>query len=180
MWAVRRSATASSSRIQSGGSRCGRARQDSAARPTIFSATSVAEFVKLWPVESLAAPDCVLFLWTTASLLPRALEAMEAWGFDYKSHFIWAKDRWGTGDWNRSQHELLLVGTKGDVPAPAPGTQLSSLINAPVGRYAEKPEIFYELIESHFPNLPKIELNAHGARAGWDRWGPEALAAADA
>ena len=76
--------------------------------------------VKLWPVESLAAPDCVLFLWTTASLLPRALEAMEAWGFDYKSHFIWAKDRWGTGDWNRSQHELLLVGTKGDVPAPRP------------------------------------------------------------
>jgi hypothetical protein len=39
----------------------------------------------------------------------------------YKSHFIWAKDRAGNGYWNRNKHELLLVGTRGDVPAPSQG-----------------------------------------------------------
>ena len=130
--------------------------------------TWVTEVIKPRPVESLAAHDCVLFLWTTAPLLPQALDAMKGWGFAYRSHFIWAKDQWGAGYWNRSQHELLLLGTKGDIPAPASGAKLSSLITAPVGRYAEKPDIFYELIESYFPNVPRIELNARRLRPGWD------------
>jgi N6-adenosine-specific RNA methylase IME4 len=80
----------------------------------------------------------------------------------------------GTGFWFRIQHEILLVGTKGNVPAPAPGTQWPSVIKAPPGRHSEKPEIFYELIEAYFPTLPKIELNARRARPGWDVWGNEA------
>jgi N6-adenosine-specific RNA methylase IME4 len=128
-------------------------------------------------VASIAADDCVLFLWTTTPMLADAvLEVMPAWGFEYKSHFIWKKDRIGTGFWNRNQHKLLLVGTRGNVPAPAPGTQFPSVIEAPVGAHSEKPEAFYELIESYFPNVPKIELNARQARSGWDRWGLEAPA----
>jgi hypothetical protein len=40
-----------------------------------------------------------------------------------QSHVIWAKDRTGTGYWFRNKHELLLVGTRREDPAPAPGTQ---------------------------------------------------------
>jgi N6-adenosine-specific RNA methylase IME4 len=58
-----------------------------------------------------------------AQRLPQALRAMTAWGFEYKTNFIWAKDRIGTGYWNRNKHELLLVGVRGKPPAPAPGTQ---------------------------------------------------------
>jgi len=54
-------------------------------------------------------------------------------------------------------------------------TQWSSVIAAPVGRHSEKPTAVYELIESYFPNLPKIELHARGRlRVGWDAWGYEA------
>jgi hypothetical protein len=42
---------------------------------------------------SIAAQDCALFLWATVPMLPQALLAMAAWGFDYRSHVIWAKDR---------------------------------------------------------------------------------------
>ena len=35
---------------------------------------------------------------------------MAAWGFEYQTHFVWAKDRAGTGYWFRNEHELLLVG----------------------------------------------------------------------
>lgn len=126
-------------------------------------------------VAAIAADDCVLFLWATAPMLPDALRVMEAWGFTYKSRCVWAKDRLGTGYWFRDGCEILLVGTRGDVPAPAMGDQWPSLIEAPVGAHSAKPEKFAELIEAYFPNLPKIELNRRGPpRPGWDAWGLEA------
>jgi N6-adenosine-specific RNA methylase IME4 len=103
---------------------------------------------------------------------------MAAWGFEYKSHFAWGKNRDGTGYWNRNTHELLLIGTRGNIPAPAPGTQFHSLIMQPVREHSAKPERFLDIIEIYFPNLPKIELNRRGPpRAGWDAWGNEAVAA---
>jgi N6-adenosine-specific RNA methylase IME4 len=138
--------------------------------------TSSLDEIKALAVASIVAPDAVLFLWATVPMLPQALEVMAAWDFAYKSGFAWAKNRMGTGFWNRNKHELLLIGTRGRVPAPAMGTQAASLIEAPVGRHSEKPAVFYEIIERYFPTLPKIELHARGAvaRPGWDAWGPEA------
>lgn len=137
--------------------------------------TSVLDVIAARDVASIAADDAVLYLWATAPMLPHALLVMAAWGFDYKSHHVWHKDRTGTGYWNRNSHELLLIGTRGSVPAPAPGTQWDSVIDAPVGEHSEKPEIFLRMIEELFPTVPKIELNRRGpARAGWDAWGLEA------
>lgn len=138
--------------------------------------TSTTEEIAARPVESIAADDCVLFLWATVPMLPDALCVMQEWGFSYKSHCIWSKDRIGTGYWFRNKHELLLVGTRGKIPAPAMGTQFHSVIDAPVGAHSAKPDIFAEMIEAYFPTLPKIELNRRGpARPGWDAWGNEAV-----
>jgi N6-adenosine-specific RNA methylase IME4 len=137
--------------------------------------TSALDVIKARDVPSIAADDCALFLWATVPMLPHALEVMTAWGFIYTSSFVWVKDKAGTGYWNRNQHELLLVGRKGDIPAPAPGMQWSSVIEAPLGDHSAKPEKLLEMIEAYFPTLPKIELNRRGAaRAGWDAWGNEA------
>jgi N6-adenosine-specific RNA methylase IME4 len=144
--------------------------------PETHYRTSSLDDIKARDVPSISATDCVLFLWATVPMLPQALEVMQAWGFDYVSHVIWKKDRGGTGYWFRNWHELLLVGTHGHIPAPAQGTQWPSVIEAPRGRHSEKPDRFYELIEEYFPNIPKIELNARCARAGWDAWGFEAPA----
>lgn len=140
--------------------------------------TSATDVIASRPVQDIAADDCVLFLWATVPMLPDALRVMEAWGFAYKSHFIWNKDKIGTGYWNRNKHELLLVGTRGNVPAPAMGEQAHSVIDAPVRLHSEKPASFYLLIENYFPNLPKIELNARRRREGWEPWGLEAPEAA--
>lgn len=139
--------------------------------------TSVTDKICARPVQDIAADDCVLFLWATVPMLPDALRVMAAWGFAYKSHAVWIKDRDGTGYWFRNRHELLLVGTKGNVPAPAMGTQLPSAFSAAVGDHSAKPECAYTMIESYFPNLPKIEMNARRARAGWEAWGLEAPSA---
>lgn len=138
-------------------------------------ATSVTEAIAARPVGTIAADDCALFLWATVPMLPDALAVMAAWGFSYKSHAIWHKDRIGTGYWFRNRHELLLVGTRGNIPAPAMGEQWASVTDAPVGRHSAKPEIFHEMIEAYFPTLPKIELNRRGPpRRGWAAWGYEA------
>jgi len=115
-------------------------------------------------------------MWATAPMLPQALEVMRARGFEYRSQCVWVKDKAGTGYWFRNQHEPLLVGTKGNVPAPAPGTQYSSVIHAPVGRHSEKPACFAEMIEELFPNTPALEMFAREPRLGWDVWGNEVIA----
>ena len=140
--------------------------------------TSITEVIAARPVGKIAADDCVLFLWATAPMLPQAVLVMGAWGFDYKSQQVWRKTRpgggRGTGYWFINEHELFLLGTRGNVPAPAPGMQWPSVIEAPVGEHSEKPEVFLQMVEEYFPNLPKIELNRRGAaRPGWDAWGLE-------
>jgi N6-adenosine-specific RNA methylase IME4/ParB-like chromosome segregation protein Spo0J len=135
------------------------------------------ETIALEDIKAMAVPaadDCVLFMWATAPMLPEALEVMTAWGFTYKSHCIWLKDRIGTGYWFRNEHELLLIGTRGSVPAPAPGQQYASVIEAPVTKHSAKPPHFAEMIEEMFPNVPAVELFARGQRLGWDVWGNEA------
>jgi N6-adenosine-specific RNA methylase IME4 len=128
--------------------------------------------IKAIPVP--VAPDSALFLWATQPMLPQALEVMAAWGFTYVSHWVWEKDRIGLGYWSRNVHELLLIGTRGDVPAPLPGQQLESIIQAPRGEHSAKPEVFARIIEQMFPDVPKLEMFARSRREGWDVWGNEA------
>jgi N6-adenosine-specific RNA methylase IME4 len=136
--------------------------------------TSSIEVIKARDVPSIAAQDCALWLWTTNQHLRIALDVMDAWGFEYKSNYCWGKDRIGLGRWNRSRHELLLIGTRGKIPCPAPGTQWPSLIEAARGSHSAKPECFLEMIEQYYPTIPKIELNRRGPpRPGWDAWGNE-------
>src|SRR5215471_2891165 len=131
--------------------------------------TMTLDRLKNLAVGAIAAKDCVLFLWATAPLLPEALDVMKAWGFQYKSHCVWVKNQTGTGYWFRSKHELLLVGTRGSVPAPAPGTQMLSALRYDRGAHSAKPHQFRDQIAKLFPTLPKIELFARGVPApSWD------------
>ena len=120
-----------------------------------------------------AANDCVLFLWATAPMLIEAIYTMWAWGFAYKSNMVWVKDKIGTGYWTRNQHELLLIGTRGKIPAPAPGSQWPSVIEWPRLRHSAKPTMVRTMIENWYPTVPKIELFARERADGWAAWGQE-------
>jgi N6-adenosine-specific RNA methylase IME4 len=134
--------------------------------------TMTIEEIKAFPIP--AADDCILFLWATVPMLPQAIEVLQAWGFTYKSGIVWEKDRPGTGYWVQNTVEHLLIGTRGNVPAPTPGEQPPQVIKAPRGRHSEKPAIFAEHIERLYPNTPKLEMFARTARPGWDVSGNEA------
>jgi N6-adenosine-specific RNA methylase IME4 len=129
-------------------------------------------------IEVPAAPDCVLFLWSTVAMLPDGMHVLAQWGFGFRTAYVWHKPGVGHGYWStREQVEVLLVGVRGNVPAPLPGTQPPQVITAPRTRHSEKPEKFAAMIEAMFPDLARVELFARRTRAGWDAWGNEVLAA---
>jgi N6-adenosine-specific RNA methylase IME4 len=134
------------------------------------------EEIKALPVADIAAPDSVLGLWGTSPMILFAFETMAAWGFTYRSQLIWVKDRIGLGFWFRGKHEILLIGTRGHPPAPAPGMNVPSVFEAEVREHSRKPDRVYAILESYFPTVPKVELfaRAGSARPGWERWGAEA------
>jgi MT-A70 len=43
------------------------------------------------PVLSLAAPDAILFMWTTAPHLQESFQVLAAWGFEYKTNAVWVE-----------------------------------------------------------------------------------------
>jgi N6-adenosine-specific RNA methylase IME4 len=116
-------------------------------------------------------------MWTTIPHEAIAHKVLELRGFKYATQRIWSKLRNGKGRgpgyWVTGEHEILLIGVRGKVVAPA-NAHFRSLFEAPVGEHSVKPDQQYEHAEYHFPNIPKIELNARRARPGWQSWGYEA------
>lgn len=146
-----------------------------------FSETKVRDIENQYPtmdIESIKAlkipssDNSVLFLWATAPKLPEAFEVMEAWGFSYKTCAVWDKEKIGMGYWFRGQHELLLVGTKGQVSPPPPQARESSVYREPRGEHSAKPKRYYEMIESMFPGKVYLELFARSKHSDdWEVWG---------
>jgi N6-adenosine-specific RNA methylase IME4 len=130
--------------------------------------------IKQLPVP--AADDAILFLWAVNGLLPEALATMESWGFRYKASLAWVKPSVGLGVWARNRHELLLVGCRGQLSPPDPDQRPDSVVEAARGRHSQKPVEFYELIETAYPHLSKLELFARTARLGWTAWGNQLAA----
>jgi N6-adenosine-specific RNA methylase IME4 len=115
----------------------------------------------------------VLFLWATAPKLLEALDVMKSWGFSYRTHAIWDKEKFGMGYWFRGQHELLLVGTKGNYPPPTQKVRFSSVIRETRINHSTKPQRVYEIIEAMCPKSKYLELFARSKRRGWESWGNE-------
>lgn len=125
-------------------------------------------------IGSPFTPDAMLFLWATNPMLPDAFGVMRAWGFTYVHHWIWDKEIAGTGYWGRDRHELLLIGKRGNPPAPLIGTQPETVHRERKRKHSAKPAWFAEQIERLYPDLPKLELFCRSPRPGWDAWGYEA------
>lgn len=118
--------------------------------------------------------NAVVFCWATNPMLLDGLRVLAELGFTYVHHWIWDKEVAGTGYWGRDRHELLLIGRRGDVAAPLPGSQPETVHAERKGRHSAKPDFYAEQIEKLFPGVGRLELFSRQARPGWDHWGFEA------
>lgn len=132
--------------------------------------------IKAMPVQSLAMPDCALFLWSTMTRLPVAFDVLASWGFVYKTvAFTWVKPKqlspgWhnGMGWCTRQNAELCLLGMRGRVARL--DRAVHSVVCAPIGRHSAKPTEVRARIERLYAG-PRIELFARDRPDGWDVWG---------
>lgn len=137
------------------------------------------------PVAEISDEKAHLYLWVPNALLPEGLTVMEAWGFEYKTNFIWEKvrkdgmpDGRGVGFYFRNVTEMLLFGIK---KKSMPNRTLQAarsqvnLIRAAKREHSRKPDEIVPIIEA-CSQAPRIELFARGIRNGWDMWGNQATA----
>ena len=125
-------------------------------------------------VPSIAADDCILFMWTTGPQFANSIELGESWGFEYKTvAFVWDKQVHNPGRYTLSQTEFVLAFKKGKFPAPRGARNVKQLVSVHRGQHSEKPEIVIDGITKMFPEQSKIELFARKNYYGWDNWGLE-------
>ena len=133
--------------------------------------------IKALPVWTLAAPDCILWMWSTAPHLRQALDVMDAWRFEYSTCGSWAKRtkngklRWGTGYRLRSTSEPFLIGTRGK---PKNKRNVASHIDGLAREHSRKPEAAFAAAEKLMPSARRLELFSRQSRHGWSTWGDEA------
>jgi site-specific DNA-methyltransferase (adenine-specific) len=150
------------------------------------------------PVGRLADENCALFVWGIWTKLPDILEVMRAWGFEYRTvGFVWVKTNkrkqaaqaaffpedsfdefFGMGMWTRSNTEVCLIGVRGKVERIS--NDVRQIIYSPIQEHSRKPDEARERIVRLLGDLPRVELFARRAAAGWDAWGNEVQSAEQA
>ena len=130
--------------------------------------------LKLIPVWNIADENCILFMWATFPKLNEALELIKVWGFEYKTvAFTWVKKGKNTskyfigmGRWTRANAEICLLAIKGKPKRIDAG--ISQIIDTPVRKHSQKPDIVRSKIIQLCGDLPRIELFARTKVHGWD------------
>lgn len=147
-----------------------------------------------------AAPDCVLFMWTTWAADPRngidhlqqAMDLMKVWGFRRVTGGSWhkttkhGKQAIGTGYYFRSSSEPFIIGVSGNPKVKNRGirnalftgevpenlNELGICISALAREHSRKPDEMADLLRDLFHG-PYLELFARTQRKGWSVWGNE-------
>lgn len=146
-----------------------------------YTVTSLADMAAL-PVSWLADEHCLLIMWWVGAMPQEAIDLCKAWGFRLvnMNGFVWRKltktgiPFFGMGFATRAGSESALIGVRGKLGELIDDHSVRAVIEAPVGRHSEKPHAFREAIEKLCGDVPRIELFARDAAAGWDCWGNQA------
>lgn len=129
------------------------------------------------PIAALAAPSCVLVMWTTSANLAHAMDLGAAWGFTYQSLGpVWVKldskgkPRMGMGHWFRQEAEISLLFTRGKPGRMSRGVR--QVIMEPRREHSRKPDSGYDKVRD-LARGPHLELFGRQPRFGWTVWGDE-------
>lgn len=134
------------------------------------------------PVERIAADNCALTMWFTASFVKDAIVVAEAWGFKViRIDTVWNKKKQSgkphatPGGWGMTDCEFKLLATRGKACSMQKGKRnMYTGHDVPVDPvHSKKPDYFLDLLDKRFMSLPRIELFARRAYPGWDYWGDQ-------
>ena len=124
------------------------------------------------PIGELCADKCHLHLWTTNAFLFECPKIFAAWGFTFKSSFVWVKPQMGIGNYWRNSHEIMLLAVKGGQTALNRGQM--SWIECSRGKHSAKPDAARHQIEKLSPG-PFLELFGRKKVDGWTVFGNQII-----
>lgn len=133
-----------------------------------YSGMTVDDLCKL-PVRELAADDAHLHLWTTNGFLFDCAKIFDAWGFEFRSSFVWVKPQMGIGNYWRNSHEFLLTAIRGEAKR-FNDKGLMSWLSCDRAQHSAKPEQVRSYIE-RASSGPYLELFGRRSAPNWAVWG---------
>jgi len=145
--------------------------------PQAQYATMSLDEIAALPVADLAAPDCLLWLWSTAPLLDQQIAIARRWGFAFKTSGVWVKTTvhgklaFGTGYVLRSAHEPFIIATRGE---PQTTRSVRSVVMGQAREHSRKPDEAYAAADLLMPRARRADLFSRETRYGWESWGNEA------
>ena len=138
-----------------------------------YDTMSVNEICKL-PVNDISEKNSVLFLWVTSPLLEDAFTVIKAWGFKYKTSFVWDKVKHNMGHYNSVRHEMLLIATKGSCTPDNKKLYDSVQSIERNDNHSEKPIEFLNIIDDLYSYGNKLEMFCRNIKKEkWYGWGNE-------
>lgn len=138
-----------------------------------YDTMSVSEICSL-PVKEISEKDSVLFLWVTSPLLEDAFTVIKAWGFKYKTSFVWDKVKHNMGHYNSVRHEMLLIATKGSCTPDNKKLYDSVQSIERNNNHSEKPVEFLNIIDDLYNYGNKLEMFCRDIKKDkWYGWGNE-------
>lgn len=140
--------------------------------------TMAIEEICALPVKDLVAKDAHIYLWVPNALINQGMQVLDAWGFKYKTLFVWQKiskdlgpaTNSGLGYYFRNTCELLFFGVRGHLRTLSPARKQENVVVSRKERHSKKPEEMYRIIERCSPG-PYLEMFARQNRKGWTSWG---------
>lgn len=146
-------------------------------RKLAYPSMTVAE-IKALQVQSIAAEDAHLYLWTINRYIEDAYAVARAWGFQPSTLLTWAKKPMGGGLGGTFgiSTEHILFARRGKLKAKTRVTgtwfpwKREYVNGAP--SHSRKPSDFMHMVEQVSPG-PHLELFARYPRPGWAVWGNE-------
>ena len=143
---------------------------DTVKTPEDYYPAMSTEDICAMPIKEIAEANSVLFMWTTSPHLEESFSVIKAWGFEYKTSFVWDKVKHNMGHYNSVRHEFLLVATRGSC-TPDVKKLFDSVITEERSEHSKKPQQFYTIIETLYTHGEKIELFCRTCWHGWDVFG---------
>ncbi len=134
--------------------------------------TMTVKDIEYLPVADIVAPKAHLHLWVTNAFLQDGFKIMEAWGFEFKSTFVWVKPQMGMGNYWRNSHEIMLTGTRGGQTAI--GKAEMSWLECRRGAHSAKPDMVRDRIRNLSPG-PYLEMFGRRSVEGWTVFGNEVV-----
>ena len=120
--------------------------------------------------------NSILFLWTIDKYLFEAQEIAEKLGYKLHARMIWNKVTGIPAAFTvRYGHEYLLYMYKGKLLPVATDMRgkIHTVFTEKVKEHSQKPEISYEIMESLYPGVKRLEMYSRRSRSGWDAFGDE-------